>query len=192
MRKTAKEFFIFPWSIAKSGYQWIETTRVHPFHPVREANALFLSTGRPIGERSPHISYQPLTEHSGLFLTFAWLDHTQHESLLGFANRYGPLGEFVSIALPVSNQWGDGEPYDIWFDEITRMRLAVELWDMLRSQELKGLAKVIRWTRKDIVVYKTDKMVAQIATPFLRPELLKRVQPGKVVMPAWYHLGDVI
>jgi hypothetical protein len=214
MEKKAKDIFDFPWDVAQSGYQWIETTAVTS---PPEEKRLFLSTGCPSGQSPSGVPYQPLKD-SGLFLIFAALDPTTRESLLAFANTYGLLGEDEEILLPAYTTTrgtlsGRGEPYETWVKEIQAMRRAVELWNMLKSKNLSALRKVIQWVKvervdngkrvkKDAVRYQSrpfnkktphgEVESAWIATPENSPAGFSGFQVGKVTLPAWYRLQQVI
>lgn len=131
----SQEPFFFAWQVVQGGHQWIEATPTKPSRFTQGTKNRFLSTGHSIYERLPTTLYYPLKKHSGLFLEFARLDPEWPDNLLEFANQYGELGEWVGMRLRSSNQDYDGEPYEMCSAEIRAMHDAVELWNMLRTQD---------------------------------------------------------
>ena len=107
--------------------------------------------------------YRPLTDETGLFLTFAALDPTT-EAILAFANEYGPLGgeatynvhpitgDVAEMTLlypgadpPIGRNLLASELLPVWMSEIVWMQHLVGLWQMALKKDRKGLAAFISW-----------------------------------------------
>ena len=139
------------------------------------------------------VTYEPLLQETGLFITFAHLDGSEGE-FLRFANTYGRLGTYHTFGPR------HGEPLDEWRDHHRWMRFLAEL----RSECVKNrpeLGRVVSW-KGDQIIYRFPK----IGTPTTetwryRGELrqnprskngLPLFQPGDLDGPALWFLGYAI
>lgn len=196
----------FAWDVAESGYQWLEGLPLLPGAPA----GLYL-TERPPGKAGRRVRrYEPLREHTGLFRTFADTETTP-EGILQFADAYGLLGiqdtveSFNSATeangLTVSKGPARrfvGEKLFSWKNEITRLRGAVLLWDLLSANDEERLKAHIVWEGHDRVRFDDHSALMEdhhwadalvIASREERnPELLASLVPGDVVQPAWVYL----
>jgi hypothetical protein len=122
-----------------------------------------LTTGRGHREQVRWRWYQPLREDPALFRNFAgllpyqghvagFLPYQGH--VLDFARRYGLLGEPQAVEIKPgdleveASAWRgfmQAEPLSFWVRQITEMRHALELWDLVRAGDEDGLRKHIRW-----------------------------------------------
>ena len=98
-------------------------------------------------------SFEPLDHFEGLFRTFSETDPTP-SGILSFASKFGLLtGPEESPTYPgefyVAELYGK-EPVHVerladWFGQICYMRDAISFWDKVKSQDVKGLSKYLRW-----------------------------------------------
>lgn len=90
------------------------------------------------------------SDYSGLFLTFKDTIPSA-QGLLGFANKYGWLGNYY-----MDYRWsGDLDYLHRWYYEVVGMRRAVEIWDLLKRLKMakgtsvkvveKSLSKYFQW-----------------------------------------------
>jgi hypothetical protein len=89
--------------------------------------------------------YAPLREATGLFRNFAETEATA-DGIRSFALRYGMLGGSCSATFSLDDggsATGEGLPF--WMSEISDMSSTVTLWDMVRTTDLRGLSKIIKW-----------------------------------------------
>jgi hypothetical protein len=95
---------------------------------------------------------QPLEEHAALFRTFADLDPADRSGILDFANSHGLIGVelwrpcFLFLErgkqVPVE-QLPREESHIEWAWEISRMKQAVALWDLITARDSVGLSRLI-------------------------------------------------
>ena len=113
----AESRFQFRWRVSQAGYKVIEGSFVNS----PDTSEPLLIGLAPVGTEDQVKLYLPLEQYSALFKTFAELDCT-NESVAGFADRYGFLGE--------SNTWVNAPDYEnvvwgeslvIWFEQIDKM-----------------------------------------------------------------------
>jgi hypothetical protein len=109
--------------------------------------------------------YNPLRAEPPLFMTFAKTPATER-GIVEFANRYGGLGvgvgeqvipclpeEEYSAPKPHAVRHGriisriPTERFELWTKQIEAMRIAVWLWELVRRDDKKELARHIRWRR---------------------------------------------
>lgn len=215
----------FRWTYFEGSYEWQKAddakARVSPPFsdriPVADSDWV-LTNGRPIGTSDERIYHPP----ANLFLRFSETPRTK-EGIRKFADRYGLLGlqygqGQASITIPterasngaipelsggaVTGFTGSGELLSAWTHQIRDMRIAVELWTMLREAENgsdHALKRHILWRGSDRVFYETPpdegkdyRISAVIASAEFQPEILKRFSPGSVVGPARYYLQRLI
>lgn len=85
--------------------------------------------------------YCPLLDQTGLFRTFAFTE-TKPESIVKFANRFGPLGcceENVYLDCCTAGVLTCGEPFEVWEREIDKMSWCVNLWDKTKTKDTDGI-----------------------------------------------------
>jgi len=147
----------FRWSVPAQGFR-LQKAKVHGFLSDRapidavlsdDRSQWVLTTGTRLGWPFEKRWYEPLSQHTGLFRTFADLPFGDPRAILEFANRFGGLGISRSAHLLTSDEkpgeGSAGEALDDWGREITAMRIAVEAWDTLVRQDEAGLAGLLQW-----------------------------------------------
>jgi hypothetical protein len=105
-----------------------------------------------------------------LFQSFAQTDPTE-QGILTFATSYGGLGdsawvdvypavprdELIAAGVPFVERGGRlccrAEPLAEWRHQIFQMRCVVELWELARQDDRRGLAQHIEWRLRDDGVY---------------------------------------
>jgi hypothetical protein len=223
---SAEEAVQFRWKYYEGGYEWQKVADAKarylsspaPSKPIADSDRV-LTNDRPTGSYEV-ISYKPPTD---LFLAFSKTEPTK-EGIKGFADKYGLLGfeegeGRVFITIPATRAksgsiWvgsrgdpptgfvGSGELLSAWRSAIRDMRIAVEIWSMVREAEKgsdQALRRYISWQGPDRVLYETPAeerkdyaKFAVIASPQIRPEFLKRFTRGSVFGPAQYYLQSLI
>ncbi|WP_374712146.1 hypothetical protein [Symbiobacterium terraclitae] len=95
----------------------------------------------------PEVFFSKPLEHTGLFRHFAELSGDP-QSILSFAEKHGvllPSREVTAARGPKTEENTSGswpaEPLERWRTEISKMRRAVEVWDLLRSDDIDNLAE---------------------------------------------------
>jgi hypothetical protein len=157
---------------------------------------------------------QPVSPTADLFMEFVKIDATSEEAILDFTGRFGFLGE-LGHALPFQveperivadeNAMFFGEPLNFWREQHRQMFEAVDLWRMIKESP-EELRKRIKWAKDySVVTYEgpsrrspsgieipgTSATIADHAENFHR-ELLKRFDPGDLLMPARVYLQTVL
>jgi hypothetical protein len=164
-----------------------------------------LTNGRPEGSYEV-VSYKPPAD---LFLTFSKTE-LNREGIKAFADKYGLLGFeaeggkafFDILTTRGETDIGIGELLSAWVRRIRDMCIAVEIWSMVRDAQNgsdEALKRYIRWHGPDRVLYETPAeeqkggaRYAVIASPEVRPEILKRFKPGDALGPAQHYLQSLI
>lgn len=192
------ELFQMIWHRSENGYAW----REGPFSVRFGLNLETLEGAAlvPIGESE--IAYQPKPD---LFLEFASLDLDSDPTILAFANQYGLLGGGPLWLKPEANHKGErvagvkGEVRSYWQEHLRDMKAAVSLWQAINFEDQTVLEQCIRWRSAKHVTYEWPpssdwstpwSIHATIASPS-QPEILKRLKPGDVVMPARMYLQEL-
>jgi hypothetical protein len=177
-----------------------------------------LTTGRPRHTYQERVYFPP----ANLFLRFSETEPSKEGikafadqyGLLGLEEGEGYLhfvpsseaGEGGSNPDSRSETSGallvSGESLAVWRIRIRDMCIAVDLWTMLRQAENgsdQELRRYVKWQGADRVLYeksedepKNYRTTAVIASPQVRPEVLRRFSPGSVVGPAQYYLQRLI
>ncbi len=196
----ADELFEFTWDVCQGGHKWVETKEAHSEDAKK---SLFLTDDVAPGSIFQRKRYRPLHEHSGLFRIFAEVEPTE-EGILRFANEYGLLGAevTVNIRIPLPGKpdtMGIGEPIEKWKEQISLMRRALDLWEMVRVGDVGGLSRFIHWQQKEKDSWVICELKSYgergghvIASPEVHPELLERFRPGDLVQPALCQIQRVM
>jgi hypothetical protein len=135
------------------------------------------------------------------------------DGILAFVHRYGLLGGYIAREVRILGGTHKLEPLSEWQRVIAWLNEAVRVWDMVREQDMKGLAEIIRWEGEK-VHYKWSPTVLRLlgedpadphfASPppqYVGQDLLSRqgrlagapaVSPGDLLQPAILFVLDVI
>ena len=165
--------------------------------------------------------YSPLRAYTGLFRTFANLPLAE-EGILRFVHRYGMLSSEVPTPwgdvwpedpTVIHPSWTKGEGYLDWRREITQMRDAIMLRELIRNGMEEELSRYIQWSDPessklsvsfvrhpdldpkesqllaDVTEEDTDK---KIAAEDRHPELLPQLDPNDVIKPARFYVARLI
>lgn len=100
-------------------------------------------------------TYDPFQAAPTLYREFSELNlDTPIPEILAFANKWGTLGGDASVEVHVvDDSWAPisdkkflwAEALGRWLDEIAEMRVAVEIWDMIRLKNHDALHDLIHW-----------------------------------------------
>ena len=151
MNTANQPFFEFEWPVAPD-YRWVEWLDANG-NPVRRSGfaahpntsaALVEEKGSETGPvlmcvEGPHTTIHPMDrDHASLFRRFAELDATDPDAILGFARQYGWLGvaprnSQVSRRPDGSIHRAEGEPKQLWVNEVAKMREAIWLCEHPKS-----------------------------------------------------------
>jgi hypothetical protein len=160
-RLMAIEVFDFRWPVSEGGHDWIQANvfgderginRSAPF-PVGK------SSGKPVWALTDNLAfggeyriklYAPLASHTSLYKNFAYVDSSDRDNILRFANAYGMLGKGQPTDMTVEYEGKSAlrrpvETWQIWKQEVLAMRRAVAIQDMLDSGDVDGISKLIYW-----------------------------------------------
>ena len=203
----------FVWYAApgrRSIFQWVTQAMRSRFGRSHEGLYLALLPNPDI-----HVDYRfyrPLSSERSLFITFANTPPTP-EDCLKFANRFGPLGARVArrvdwnhedrnLSLPVHYPGANDdvnrhllselmEPFDVWQDEIARMKHLVTLW-LLADRHDKALADFVTWDGGRVYHQRLPKLTfggqPEIGEGIWGPEDMASA-PGK---PSLFTQGDLV
>ena len=155
------------------------------------------------GEQT-RVSYNPLVDYPGLYLDFIRLPlgHDSLERIADFANRYGPLGADLRrhVLLPDSDILQDGELRNDWLREIDDLRVAVNLWQLVRREKTEELRRHIKWTA-NAVSYRSSTRSTVICGDSVRPEVYATIKKrgflwqqshSNSMVPAMLYVQSVI
>ena len=146
----------FLWRVCEDGYQWLNCKYFSDglTHKTSSTDLKgpewMLTSGKKFGQRYLETRYDPLKLHPTLFRTFGELAESNKEAILGFVNKYGPLGEQKALYQETPDNpkkleivWG--ERLLEWSMYIREMKWALQVWDWVQSGEITKLAHHIRW-----------------------------------------------
>jgi hypothetical protein len=120
----------FRWQYPVAGFQWTKLPK-----PLG-----WSLTDNPV---SGYMEYQPLQCETGLYMKFRELDAFDRDAILDFANQYGSLGDTTPAdEHPLSSRV---EKHGTWVREIMTMRRAVDLWQMVKSEDAKSISNLVKW-----------------------------------------------
>src|SRR5687768_7315660 len=192
----AETLFQFPWQVSTGGYRVIKDK-------LKGKPQSMLTDYVPLGEPAAIKTYLPLERHTGLFRQISELALTEI-AVCDFANRYGFLGEsqaWVALQDKTVKVKGEpkplagwGEPLATWFEQISRMKRAVDLWDMTRNRDLAALEKFITW-RENRVHYQYEVEGAaggQVLRRDTDSVAFGHFRSGDIIQPAQYILQQLI
>lgn len=138
----------YRWEVNNKGYSWAtgrvveNINQIQVVQPSEVDESFFLTEqialNQPTNKRSVSLNDNP-----ELYREFANLI-SSNKDILSFANKNGRLGgQFQHIvSLTDNSEIRIGEAYKDWEREITRMKIAVEIWDALRLGSLNRLFDV--------------------------------------------------
>ncbi|MCX6006865.1 MAG: hypothetical protein NTZ34_06350 [Chloroflexi bacterium] len=151
--------------------------------------------------------YAPLSKPT-LHREFASLN--SDESIIGFANSYGLLGQYaVSLFPPPQGPVELGESINRWKYESRDMGILLYVWDLVKGENAGKLSQLVKWLNGVLIAYKYEydgsgKMWKALPAPasnaivpgvaFSRiagndqHELLKHWQQGDSIEPARYYI----
>ena len=126
------------WDVPSEGFRWVDA-----YSFGRDVNSVlerFLISNSSEAWRR----YWPLEDAPGLFRSFADLDPSE-KGILDFASRYGALGVSQGIEIPTQKSgepggdeeafdfdFGNGERFSQWVDEVMGLRQVLRVWDALQ------------------------------------------------------------
>src|SRR4051812_31417765 len=124
------------WSVAEAGYVW----QAPPMHAVDiHDRGTYRSVLKPADGACLFRLYQPLSDFTGLFRTFAAINPgPRGEGIIAFANRFGPLGSpppGFRLDAPTMNLPERPDTWDllgIWILAIWEMSELVSVWDLIK------------------------------------------------------------
>ena len=131
------EVFEFVWTVEVQGYRWITEKlmddRGHPnaFGERELCSPMDCRLAATYRRRQ----YDPVRDHPALFRTFAEVAPSK-EGILAFANRFGMLGKPRFTENTDPKETGRipgicGEPLSLWKEQISKLKQAVELWELI-------------------------------------------------------------
>jgi hypothetical protein len=188
-------FFEFRWEVPAAGFSWLEARPDLPPRPEPPRRDWYL-VANATAKESKSSSYDPFAVEPPLFRIFA-ATPPYKDDVLKFASKYGSLAMGKRIRRiarekrSVRRSLFKGVSLTTFRTQITVLRRMVNLWDLCRAGDTKGLAQHVIWTGDHSVVYKDPDFVEDI-TPSPWSEWLQRLPTGDVVIPALIYLQTVI
>jgi hypothetical protein len=190
------DLFEFVWTAPAGGYRW--AVAVVPGESRRTAlQRVLIRADAPDGPAGRQ--YHPLNDKPALFRVFGELEPSQ-DAILGFANEYGTLGSGKPVHLAETEGAPAviGEPIHLWLDQLAQMRQVIALGEGIHALNRQLLERFIHWQKDEAgrpLVFFEDRSVPAdprlpprhrrpIASDDFHPELLARLPPGDVVLPA--------
>ena len=199
----------FQWTVAENGYCFLELEALKG-----APKDSYLTASIPFGRSYAGSRYTP---PSGLFKDFAALS-PQPDRIVEFANRWGMLtaGDWIKLE---NQKLGLGETLDSWKSHIADLSLAVQIWEMVKSSDLSGLSRFIKWKDSSAVMFERPadnpsepgplgtvpwlpgvllpttldfQEVRWIAARETNPALLETFRVGDLIAPAWHQLQHFI
>lgn len=183
------EIFDFIWYINDAGYRLVEA------ETGSVDDLLVVANVQSDGGLYKVNRYNPLRQHKCLFRTFAE-EGFEPERILDFANRFGLMGFDQEIAAAeVSPVQRNMESLRHWQLEISSIRKALNLWDMVQEEEKAGLTVYLEpfmeWLDADLAADGRPVAAAdEDKLPEVEPEELRwfRTHPECL---QWYLSGDL-
>ncbi len=220
----ASELSEFLWRVPEQGYRWVTAALLDEkgHMPPDAKPERVLTDGLPLGASYMLRQYDPLAEYPTLFRKFAATPATE-SGILEFANRYGCLGEQRFTGQTLTEEPNHllgiaGEPFELWRLQIGYIARAIQLWDLIRIGDWRGLARYIRWKvgeeKNEVGELVPIKRVTYTSHPDLppgkgprppdflsaatitatnyNPEWLDRFPEGNTILPAKVYLHRLI
>lgn len=171
------------WDVPADGYRWVRAFSFSGEFANRSADRFLVARPTEAWRR-----YWPLDDHPGLFRSFAEL-RPDEESILQFSGRHGWLGVAQDVEIPsgdeesVEVEFGKGERFELWKNEILGMQHAVRVWEALQVLAVDDLQS---WFRvEDVFGALRATYVAREAVP--RNVFSHEMTPeGPVAEFQWY------
>jgi hypothetical protein len=149
------DVFSFLWHVPEDGHRWVQA-RVFEDGGLGEEPRWVLMEKAVVGQPYTVRRYAPLDKHVALFRTFAEIPPDDREAILRFANTYGNLGVGRLVLEPRAS--GDppghpavlGEKWQDWANEVSDMRRALDLWDLVERRDLGALSRLVFWRDEEV------------------------------------------
>ena len=203
VNSTNQPFFEFEWPVAPD-YLWVEwldeagePVRPAGFAAHPDTSAAFVEEkGSETGPvlmivEGPHTTIHPMDrDHASLFRRFAELDATNPEAILDFARQYGWLGvtprnSQVSRRPDGSIHHAEGEPQQLWVNEVAKMRQAI--WLCEHPKYAKREKEKLVWLFDSHLQHVQGRMKFG---PDGRPQL--RTAPMTLLAAMWLQLAMAV
>jgi hypothetical protein len=176
--------FQFSWRVWKSGHEVTTGQLAGPDGKWLASEKILVHKPETTGGHPTRV-YFPLEEHTGLFKDFAELELNE-QSVCSFANKYG----FLIMGMPLRDG-GDGESLGaVWYDQIERMKRAVNLWELAKKRDRESLKNYFTWSGTETirrVEYKFKHGGTLHSAWFdaeTSPDVFERLTPGDSVQLA--------
>ena len=148
------DYWTFTWARWRDGYQF-EERAIRPkvvygdsrVPRIEQPKRLLLSLAAP--RANPEV-YHPLDDSPGISREFSAVETP--EDALRFANTYGLLGLGDVPRMQLGHDMDGAEQVFYWLEEAQRLRHVYRLSDLCQSKDVRGLGKMIYWTRGSVTV----------------------------------------
>jgi hypothetical protein len=146
-------FAVTAWEVPEEGFKWVDGYAFG--RNVNSTVERFLVTKVKAGQGWRR--YWPVADVPALFRTFIETEPTE-AAILDFATRYGALGIAQDIEIPAEDEsgqtlspeagfefdFGKGESFSYWVDEILGLRHVLKVWDALQALDVEELQSWFR------------------------------------------------
>ena len=146
------DYRTFTWARWRDGYQFeeraIRPKVVYGGAPrIEQRKRLLLSLAATKAFRE---DYHPLDDSPGISREFSAIETPK--DALQFANEYGLLGLGEVPRMQLGQDMDGAEQVFYWLEEAQRLRHVYRLSDLCQSKDVRGLGKMIYWTRGSVTV----------------------------------------
>ena len=180
----SSDLFPFEWGVCSEGYQWVRG---------KDEEGWGLADD-PSHTEGHYRTYAPLQEHTGLFRHFAETSPT-HLGIQEFANTYGLLGGRIQVynTLYIEGRPEERvpvEPLSFWQQHIRDLRVAVQLWDWLKSNDVEGFRAGLPEVLEVLEPYVEEVAFSLSYRDFA--QLRRQAEAGELEGPAFAFLNGMI
>lgn len=187
------DYRTFTWARWRDGYQF-EERAIRPLapqikQPDPERKHLLLSLGAT--KAKPDV-YHPLDDapddSPGISREFSAIETP--EGALRFANRYGLLGLGYVPRMQLGHDMEGAEQVFYWLEEAQRLRHVYRLLDLCQSKNVRGLGKMIHWTRGSVTVTFPNGIKRAVVHSGKNSQWLNVWKRGDVLGPAKLFIAE--
>jgi DNA-binding NarL/FixJ family response regulator len=169
----------FQWPVAVNGYKW------------HADSDLGMITLVPVKEW-PLRHYKPLKEFTGLFRTFAELKPDK-ETILAFANRYGPMGFAADRHKKQSGGAASRrceDRFEAWVQEVHDMQVAIALSDRVKEGNVQ--ADEVETLRQAVDNHILNAVSVRLLNEPDRGGLVLKMRPYTLRGALWLQLAQAV
>lgn len=187
----------FVWKKADRGYRWIWVDSADlapdPWEDVGDRRVPVLASAEGT---TGYLATRPLKDNPDLFKKFAGTEPTE-EGILAFADEHGRLEDrimFIYYEDESDPETVTGEyvaTFDEWVCEIKDMADALNLRELIKKQDKKGLSQLVSIEDGE-VYYRRQKPAGRSNGIPIASDVQRRMLPGDLTIPAMLVLKNKV